>query len=203
MPNVNVFELEACLGSLVSLCERHPRKPIVAQYGKAISAAQARLVEAMRETDQVYTRWRVEGGEDKLAYKQLQRATRAAQRQLEALGVVGYPSEEVGYWDEAEAVAAAQAMVAFLEEHRKALDFAEAAASELKKLLGGSARESGETKEALDHYRRISMDRKAAMEAAAEVIGAVRVELRREVGVEGELYRAIRWPAMVAPDPLR
>lgn len=202
MPNVNFFELEACLSTLQAFCQKHPRKPYVARHATEVDAVAQRLQSAVGETDRVYTQWRLEHGEDKLAYKQLQKAYKGAQRQLKALGVMGYPEQVVSYWDEEDTLEAAQQMLSFLQEHKKALDFAADTITELKRLLDVVSREEGETRDALGSYRRISGDRKLAMEFAIEVIGAMRRAMRRDLGRHSELYLSVRWPAMVEPDPM-
>ncbi len=202
MANVNLFELEGCLVALKGFCEQNPRKPYVLRYRSGVEEAQRLLKAALTETDQTYTRWRLEMGGDQLAHKHLQRAFKRLQGKLRELGAVGWPEEPVSYWDDAKTVEAAKEMLAFLEEHQKGLDFAAEGIAELKGLLGGSTKEAHEHTEALEAYRRVAAQRKEGMELALDIVSELREELRADLGRDSEAYRAMKWPAMLNSDPL-
>ncbi len=202
MANVNFFELEACLSSLLAYFDKHPREASTALFQARVVKVDAHLRETIETTDRIYNKWRVEGGEERLAYKHLQKAVKAAQRQLAALDAVGYPTQVVSYWDQEDTLEAAQQMLAFLKEHREDLDFADESLSEIQRLLNNVEREGEEVTTALAGYREVSSSRKLAMEIVQDIIKEVRPSMRREFGRDSEAYKSIRWPAMLDPDPM-
>ena len=200
-PNVNLFELEGCLEGLDLFLEKHPKKSYVGEYGPLARRALNNLKNHTALTDASYTKWRLEIGEGKLAYKKLQRAYKRAQRTLENAGAIGYPEDVVGYWDEEETVEGTGLMLEYLKEHQSSLDFAEGIVAELSELLKHAGSEGQEADKALTAYKKISGTRKLAMEDAIMAIDNLRRRIRDDIGREHADYKAIRWPAMVAPDP--
>ncbi len=200
-PNVNFFELKNCLDDLSDFLGRHYKKLYAKQYTAAVERAKEGLHGQIAQTDERYTQWRFEVGQEKLALKHLQRAYKRAQRKLKEVGALDYPEDVVTYWDEAHAIDGGQRMLAYLRERGSALDFAAEMIAEFEKLLDKSHQEGREENQALLDYRRISGSRKTAMEKAIEVIDVVRRAAREDLGAEHADYLAVRWPAMVAPDP--
>ena len=200
-PNVNFFELENCLESLVHFVEKHSKKRYVSEYGPGALKALEQLRLHTEKTDRTYTKWRLELGEGRLALKTLQRTYKRAQRALADAGAIDYPQEVISYWEPDETVDGVKTMLDYLKEHRENLDFAEDFITDLSNLLEGAGKEGEEADKAFDSYKRISGTRKLAMEDAISAIDVLRRRIRDDLGRDHADYRAIRWPAMVAPDP--
>ncbi len=199
-PNVNFFELENCLDTLVPFIERHPQKGYVKDFGPRARKAKDHLHQSFRDTDAVYTKWRLELGEGQLAMKHLQRACKKTQAHLEEVGAIGFPEDVVDYWDEGATVACAKAIIAWLKENEAALDKAAPMIAEIQTKLAAATGDVETGDQSLETYQRLSGGRKLAMEDAILAIDVLRRSIRDDLGIESPEYQAIRWPAMVAPD---
>ena len=116
---------------------------------------------------------------------------------------MGFPERTVDYFlEEADTRAACAEMRDFLVLHRQHIDFADAEIEALNALLNTATQEGREADAALGDYKRVANSRKAAMERAINVIGDLRPIVRRDLGITHPDYLGIKWPAMVAPDPM-
>lgn len=203
MPNVNLIELEDCLDTLLPYLEKNHRKDYAAESVDRVRDTIELFHKALAHTDETYHEWRVERAEGKLAFKALHRSYTSLQKRLEDEGAFGYPDYPVEYYlDEGKTLAACREMRDFLILHRQSIEFADDEIEKLSGLLNGALQENREADEALVGYRRVANARKAAMERAIEVIGDLRRKVRGDLGRTHPDYLAIKWPAMVSPDPM-
>jgi hypothetical protein len=116
---------------------------------------------------------------------------------------MGWPEQKVEYYLEMDTtLAACEEMREYLTRHRQQLDFADEAVENLSRLIESVGKEESEAGSALAEYTKISGRRKWVMEHAIDVIHDLRPLVRRDLGMAHPDYVAIKWPAMVSPDPM-
>jgi len=201
MANVNLFELEECLEGLVPFVSNHPDKDYVRTHGAHVTTVLAELRAALAETDQHYYDWRMGDGGGQTSLKKLHLAFKAAQRQLAAVGAIGYPDEAVDYLDDANMRELGLAMVAWLQDHAGVIEGADELIASLKNHLERSRKGLAEGTQAREDYQRTVSKRIRAIEQAEDVVRTMRLNMRVDLGPRDKTYTAIPWPAALAPDP--
>ncbi len=201
MANVNMFELEDCLNTLLPFIDKNPSKPYVKDYGRSVRASIDLLKDAIQETDQHYLDWRNGEFTSQTHLKKLHRAYKEAQQQLALVGAQGYPTHPVDYLDMDAMESAAREMLAFLKANKNLVDGAQSFVEALNTHLDKSARTLSESVRAREDYSRSVSRRIRAIEQAEDVIRVLRVHIRADLGHRHPEYAAVRWPAVLAPDP--
>ncbi|MEL6182020.1 MAG: hypothetical protein AAFS10_23875 [Myxococcota bacterium] len=199
MANLNLFELKTCLDDLITFLDAHPRASYTTELRGPIERTREMFIAQERETSAHYIRWRQEGGQQTTSHKKLQRTTKQIQRRLALIGAQGWPDEPVNYLDEEDTRDQAEAMIAYLEERQEAIDFATESIADLRKLAAAGREGERETIEAREQWRRISIQRKQAIDRATDTIILARNRLVEVLGETHNAIQTIRWPATLAP----
>lgn len=200
MANVNMFELEDCLNTLLPFIGKNPLKPYIKDYGRGVQSSIDSLREIFAETDRQYLEWRNGEATAQTHLKKAHVAYKTAQRRL-ALLDVDYPTQSVDYLKVEDMERAARAMTAALKAHSASVDGAQELIDTLNTHIDKSARALAESVRARDEYSRAISRRIRAIENAEDTIRFLRVHIRADLGHRHPEYAAIRWPAVLAPDP--
>lgn len=200
MPHANVTELRYCLKDCISYCEEHEEKEYCEVHLPRLVETLDNLENAIAKTDQKWIKYKSEYGEGKIAWKQLAKTVREAQRELASVDAIGYPDREPQYWIEEELVALVEALQDYLEERKDAIDFADRYLTKLETQLDASDSEETQQVDARRVYSRFVGARKDAIADCGHVIGGFRESIRRDLGKDHPDYESIRWAQSVAPD---
>jgi hypothetical protein len=160
----------------------------------------AELKESWEITDKYFAAWRREAGEDKVSYKNIAKILQEVQSRLARIDAIGYPDRRVMYWDEELLEQAVAEMVAYLEEHRGNIDFAEDYLTRIDQLLDTAHTEHDQSSDALRSYKRFFRSRRDALSNAYHIIGEFRDSIRRNLGKDHPDYQQIRWAWSISPD---
>lgn len=197
MANVNVFELEGCLESLVRFQDKHPNKPYVIDNGAEVRAFLGELRSSSSGLGDQYGEWRAELVNQVHTRKKLTLLAKKIYQDLEEEGATGYPRARADYFDHEAVVAAGRALADYLRRNQQAFPFAEGALAEIGSLLDALSADPTGSRER-EVFRRSSMSHKRTMDAAQRLVGLMLDHIRSDFGEEGEEYRSIPWPAALA-----
>ncbi|MFB6264684.1 MAG: hypothetical protein ABEL76_13830 [Bradymonadaceae bacterium] len=200
MANVNFAELRASLRDCVEFCREHEDRSYCERFLPKIEDALDSLQESKRESDASYAEWRAERRGRRKAWKELSKQLKEAQRKLDGINAVGFPTEEVRYWDEDRLQEIVEEMRGYLDARTDAIDFAEDLSDRLQRKLDAAIDETDDEYGAVDSYSRQAKLRSKAFGSAVQVLSDFREALREELGQDHPEYTEIRWPYTVAPD---
>lgn len=200
MANVNFAELRASLRDCVEFCREHDDRSYCEDFLPKLEAAIERMEKSKRESDAEYADWRAERRERRQAWKELSKKLKRVQRRLDRVNAVGFPSDEIRYWDEERLEETVRGMMAYLDERTDVIDFAADERDRLERGLDGAKDETEEEYGAVDSYSRRVKLRSKAFGSAVQALTDFRNALRDELGEEHPDYTDIRWPFTVAPD---
>ena len=200
MPHANVTELRYCLKDCISYCRDHQDKEYCEVHLPRLVEALENLNDAIEKTDRQWGDYKSEFGQGKMAWKDLAKTVREAQRELKSVDAIGYPDREPQYWIEDELVALADELYGYLEERTDSIDFADRYLTKLETQLDAARGEGTEERDALRKYGQFIGARKDAIADCGHVIGGFRESIRRDLGKDHPDYESIRWAQSVAPD---
>ena len=200
MPHANVTELRYCLKDCISYARSHQDKEYCEVHLPRLVEALENLDASITETDRQWGDYKSEFGQGKMAWKNLAKTVREAQRELASVDAIGFPDREPQYWIEEELVALVEQLHEYLEERTDSIDFADRYLTKLETQLDTAESEGTEERDARREYSRFVGTRKDAIADCNHVIAGFRESIRRDLGTDHPDYQEIRWAQSVAPD---
>jgi hypothetical protein len=200
MSVANIFEITKCLADSVAYCEKNPTSELGRFFQPRLTEAARELEEALKATDGHFTNWRMEAGDDRLAWKHLSNELARAQTRLNQIGAMDFPDQKLKYWDEEILQGVVLEMIAYLKSRASVIDFANEQAEKLERQLERCFSEHQTSNAALRTYTRNVQRRSDAISNSTNTIASFRQTMRRELGKDHPDYRSIRWPFAVATD---
>lgn len=196
----NVVELTRCLDDCIEYCHKFPDREHCTVHLPLLRQARRDLEDTTKRSDREFTQWRMEGREDRQAWKQLAKKLKSIQKKLARVNAIGYVDHTINYWDQEALVEAVDEMIDYLRARTDDLEFAEDDADRLERQKNKARSENKESGRALEEYIRFSKLRADGLTHARDTIANFRLALRRSLGVRAAEYQAIRWPQNVASD---